>query len=340
MAYMETVSKGSGVRGMVPGFSELAASLVVARATPVIHRAAFERAWRAALDDLEARRASTGEFPMTAMTRALAEAIWTLGAPAFNARALDVGVGGGVHALLMVLCGYSVTAADVNAEAVAFARRRCERLLPTLRERQSTPLRWGQPPTPNTVVRGIDDNWSSEGRFSLITFNPPAYYRLGAYFGDTPAASGVFVDEDLHDERPQTTLLYRFFSKIVLPLLAPGGRVICTWPALERRLVEPDLGDALQPVVTPDRLLERWFGIRVLDGPRDPHSFFNRRAILADDYGLGENFLKVFDSAFHAGWYSRLVEPGSVNKPPSFKFGTLCLTRDIRNPHLFRCVTR
>ena len=123
-------------------------------------------------------------------------------------------------------------------------------------------------------------------------------------------------------------------------MLAPGGRVICTWPAVERRLVEPDLGDAFRHVVTPDRLLETWFGIRVVDGPRDSQSFFNRRAFLSDSYGLGDNFRKVFEAALQAGWYSRLVEPGSVSKPPSFKFGTLCLQRDIQNPKLFRCVTR
>lgn len=350
MAYLETLSRRPVAHGIDPAFAEIAAGLLVRRATHTFPRAAFEHVWIAALEDLEARRSSTGEFPMTAMTRALAEAIWRIQAlPVFdfNARALDVGVGGGIHALLMALCGYAVTASDINAEAVEYARARCNRLLPRLRHLQSAsvlPTRSSsEPTTPAFVVRGVDDDWSLEGRFSLITFNPPAYYRLGMYFGDIPAASGVFVDDDPHSRiaKPQTALLYRFFRKVVLPMLAPGGRVICTWPALERRIVEPDSGDALQPpIVTPDRLLASWFGITVLGGPPDPHSFFSRRAFIADDYGLGGTFRRVFEAALHAGWYSRLVDGGSAAKPSSFRFGVLCLQRDVLDPNLFRWVTR
>ncbi len=318
--------------------TQVAATLLVVRAAHILERASFEEIWVATLQDLEDRRKSTGEFPMTTMTRALAEAIWARGRSSpvlVGARALDVGTGCGVHALLMALRGFEVAATDINEGAIAYARARYERLS-TRPQRIHSPWMDLQPSTharATFMVRSMADDWSSE-RFSLITFNPPAFYSLGASFGDAPAATGVFVGHG--PGSAQTTCLYRFFKNVVLPALVPGGHVICTWPALERVVAEDDRrGQPWAPVVTPHRLLAWWFGITIRNSCDAPESFFTHRALITNDYGLGTAFRTAFEEGFRAGLYSRLVARDSAGGAPSFPFGVLHLQRDLHDPLLF-----
>ena len=73
------------------------------------------------------------EFPLTTMSRAVANAIWHLdlasGGPVEAAgKALDVGTGSGIHAFVAARKGFSqVTAIDVNEKAVELAYARAGR---------------------------------------------------------------------------------------------------------------------------------------------------------------------------------------------------------------------
>lgn len=324
---------------MEPARSRIAAALLVTHTVHILQRAAFERVWGLTYEDLEERRQSTREFPMTAMTRALAEAVWIYGGSSSlkrDARALDVGTGSGIHALLMALRGHAVLATDTHDEAVTHARARFARLSPRLHDVHSLRMALGvsgYAGEATLMVRSLDDDWSRD-TFSLITFNPPAYYSVGLSIGKAPAATGVFVGEG--PSTTQDTFLYRFFGNVVLPALVPGGRVICTWPALERAVVEAGSRDELNAsTLTPHRLLASWFGITVQGGCNVPDSFFNRRALIADDYGLGPAFRVAFDIGLRAGLYSHLVESCSLAAMPSFRYGVLCLQRDFHNPLLF-----
>ena len=287
--------------------------------------------WTAIEDDVDRGLSFTHEFPLTAMTRAVAEAIWRLpsqeGVPG---RALDVGTGTGVHALIMSARGYEVDAIDVNADAIRHAEDRARGLKCAVRNARTTDA-----PAIRFLVAGVDD-WRPRQGYGLITFNPPAYYHPLGSVDNSPVAQGVFVDDD-NDRQPEGALLYRLFEKIVLPLLAPSGHLICSWPGLERRVVESVHGETRGRIMSPLEKLETWFHITVV-GDRDPTSFFNRTArVNADDYGLHDTFWANLIAARDNYMYSGLTNARDAEQHLlEFKFGVLHLVRDSDDPTFFR----
>lgn len=288
--------------------------------------------WTAIEDDVARGLSFTHEFPLTAMTRAVAEAIWRLpssqeGAPR---RALDVGTGTGVHALIMSARGYDVDAIDVNADAIRYAEDRAGRLKCAVRGVRTTDT-----PAIRFHVAGLDD-WKQRHGYDLITFNPPAYYHPLGSVANTPVAQGVFVDDD-NDREPSGAFLYRLFEKVVSPLLARNGHLICSWPGLERRVIESVHGETRGRIMSPVEKLETWFHITVV-GDRNPTAFFDRVArVDSDDYGLHDTFWKNLIAARDKYMYSGLANARDAERQSlEFKFGVLHLVRDSDDPTLFR----
>lgn len=296
--------------------------------------------WAAIEKDVTSRLPFTREFPITAMTRAVAQTIRRLPAASDERagaarRALDVGTGTGAHALIMCACGYEVDAIDVNAQAIAYAKDRAERLRCLLNDasgghREAIPIRF--------AVVGVDDYRQTVG-YNMITCNPTAYYHPLGPIPDLPVAQGVYVDDE-NDRDPTGALLYRFFDKIVLPLLRPDGHVICSWPGLERRVVESVHGETRGRIMSPIEKLETWFEITVV-GDRNPGEFFDRTARVNSDfnYGLHETFWNNLIAARDKYMYSGLANGrGAEDHLLEFKFGVLHLVRDSDDPTLFRHV--
>ncbi len=290
--------------------------------------------WTAIEDDVKRRSSWAHEFPLTTMTGAVAEAIWRLPSTHERAarRALDVGTGTGVHALIMSALGFDVDAIDISAEAIRFANARARRLENDVREARGADVLQVR-----FYVAGVDD-WTADPRYDLITFNPPAYYHPLGPVVDTPAARGVFVDDENHLD-PRGALLYRLFERLVRPLLAPNGHLICSWPGLERRVVESSRGDAPRNIVTAAEQLETWCGVTVV-GDRDPKTFFCYPArVNSDDYGLHEPFWRNLIAARDRGMYSALAHAERAEQHSlEFGFGVLHLIRDSDDDDLFRQV--
>jgi 2-polyprenyl-3-methyl-5-hydroxy-6-metoxy-1,4-benzoquinol methylase len=86
---------------------------------------AFEACWDVLQRDVASNPAAH-EFPLTTMSHALGERIWSLprGENCASAPALDVRTGTGAHALMMALRGFSnVIAIDCSADAIRHAKR-------------------------------------------------------------------------------------------------------------------------------------------------------------------------------------------------------------------------
>ena len=300
---------------------------------------AFEACWDVLQRDVASSPAAH-EFPLTTMSRALGERIWSL-PPGENlgaTPALDVGTGTGAHALLMALRGFSnVIAIDCSSEAIRHAQQRAERLWPLLIEalepddRALLTVNGNRSHSIVFHAISVDDVPSlAVPQFALVTFNPPAYYDFGHSDRDLPTFSGVYVDDQWEGAYVQEgTLLHRFFAAAVLPHLRPGGQSINTWAGLERRLVEdPDLPGN---VAHPAELLRRWFSVDIDNVLETPSSFFNQSARITSDYGLGSTFWKNLSLGVERGLYSSLLTNRANGRLSSFQFGVLHLVRHDQN---------
>lgn len=283
------------------------------------------------------------EFPLTTMSKAVAAELWKTPPPTevedgARGRALDVGTGTGVHALLMATLGYAhIEAIDSSEEAIKYAKERAELLLPKLLPKQGAETKGhrdvGGADYPNLVFRhmSLDHLMSADATtYSLIAFNPPAYYDLVGCGTNSPAAEGVYVDDQPASfEKSEASFLYRFFARSILPRLAPYGHAICSWPALEKRVSERTGDDEKGSRLTsPMELLRDWFGIRIIGNVPNARDFYNREAILESDYGLGPSFWQNFWEGYKKGLYSSSVCLGNQpNGAPSFRFGILHLVR-------------
>jgi len=118
----------------------------------------------------------------------------------------------------------------------------------------------------------------------------------------------------------------------VFPLLKPGGEVICTWPGLERRVVElSPAADIQGRIEHPADLLEHWFeGVRVTCEDKRTDSFYRHLAAIEFDYGLGDSFWRNLEEGLRdPRCYSRLVTAADIGSGArtTFRFGVLHLRR-------------
>jgi SAM-dependent methyltransferase len=286
--------------------------------SPKLETRPLDEVWDTISADVTASVLAAREFPLSRMSRSVAEELWKISSRAIpkELSGLDVGTGTGVHAILMVAKGIKrVVAIDVNNAAVQLASARADRVLDRSSRAAVTFL-----------VSSLDDaDVLGNEKFGVVTFNPPSFFRFGDSEELSPACSGVYIDHGWQEAtKPEHSLLYRFFERVVLPKLAIGGHVICSWPGLERRLVE-DTGDTSKNVgaVSPARLLNRWFGIEVVGDSLAPTDFFRHTAVISS-YGLGPNFWTNLSRGIATGLYSQFVE---VAPQPSFRYGILHLVR-------------
>lgn len=290
------------------------------------------------------------EFPVSSMSLQLASVLKGLAPPTgHHSAALDVGTGCGIHSFLLNRMGFnSVLAIDCNERAVALACARGIRLgidcRFTDREQVAAAL-LEDGTTPHVLFSPIplqDLAGLGATKFRLIVFNPPAFFFVRDADLSSPAASGVYAGDISRALEVDQSLLFQFFEKIVLPLLVPGGEVICTWPGLERRTVE------LNPVAErrglpahPSDLLESWLSITVACQDADIDRFYRHTAVISLDYGLGSSFWSNLDHALqNPRCYSTLVKPSDwrYGSRPTFRFGVLRLRRSNTDPSCFEVV--
>jgi hypothetical protein len=168
-------------------------------------------------------------------------------------------------------------------------------------------------------------------QFRLILFNPPAFFFVRDADLSTPAARGVYAGDARRALEINQSPLFQFFQKVVLPLLALGGEVICAWPGLERRVVELDPAPEKRGrAAHPADLLETWLDITVDCADNDADRFYCHTAVINLDYGLGDTFWRNLDYALQdPRCYSTLVKPSNwrYGSRPTFRFGVLRLRR-------------
>jgi SAM-dependent methyltransferase len=287
--------------------------------------------------------ASGREFPVSTMSKTLAHVIDQLAAPAEGepTYALDVGTGTGIHAFILYGKGFPVVATDCNEEAVQLAYRhaskagiQCQKvdqgkLAAAVKSSRKFPREIVFATVPlqdlaNQVGTGI--------KFSPITFNPPGFFFLENTDRSSPVAVGVYASPVSQALDRGASLLFQFFDQVVFPLLKPGGDVICTWPGLERRVVE--LSPAVEirgNVEHPADLLEHWFeDVRVTCEDKRTDPFYRRLASIEFDYGLGDSFWRNLEEGLRdPRCYSRLVTAadGRMGGRTTFRFGVLHLRR-------------
>ncbi len=137
-------------------------------------------------------------------------ATWLAGWKGAHTRAIDVGTGSGVLALLMAKAGFGeVVATDTNPNAI-----------------HSVELELEKRPVPVRCVKG-DLTARERGPFDVVAFNPPWLQ------GDVDE----LLDHALHYDDP--VFFQRFFTQ-ALAVLAPRGRVVVVFSDIGR-LVQPDV---------------------------------------------------------------------------------------------------
>jgi len=173
----------------------------------------------------------------------------------------------------------------------------------------------------------------------LIVFNPPSYFYVRKPDLSSPAASGVYTGDARTALDINESLMFQFFKKLVLPLLTPGGDVICTWPGLKRRVVEVNpVAEKRGPAAHPADVLESWLDITIECPDRNVDRFYRHTAVVNIDYGLGSSFWSNLDHALqNPRCYSTLVKPADWKhgNHPTFRFGVLRLRRAESDPNRF-----
>lgn len=265
------------------------------------------------------RDVAPSEFPITHMSRGVARQIAKAAHLGPQGIALDVGTGSGVHAIVMAASGYpEVWAVDCNKAAIVSAEARAHRFIDVTR---SSVIQF--------ATLDIDDvSQHVDPGCKLISFNPPAFYAFHPLDFNSPLQRGVYVGGAASAEAsPEESHLYRFFAAIVLPLIAEGGQVICSWPGLERRVVEEDSqAHGRGPTVHPTTLLTKWFQLRFPERQYDPTKFFLHEAVVTD-YGLGPSFWHDVDVGIVKNKYSTLLSPSNhrFGYQTTFRYGILHL---------------
>jgi hypothetical protein len=163
----------------------------------------------------------------------------------------------------------------------------------------------------------------------LIIFNPPSFFSKSSIDDSSPVSTGVYSGRIEGALNVEGSLLHQFFDSVVLPLLAIGGELICSWPGLERRSVEIDpKPDRAGIPVHPASLLAHWFGLKVTADHEDPADFYKYTAGISD-YGLGGAFWLNFRQAIDTRCYSSFLSLDDSRREldAEFRFGVLHLTR-------------
>ena len=225
---------------------------------PSLHRAAAVDAWRRddvliASDWGELAGAIPGPdhvMPVGGATRTLA----ALAAYGADERVLDVGTGCGYHAILAALCGAQVTATDVSARALGYARFNAALAGAEIDFRRGSLLEPVRGPRfdPADAVDSADSLSAARERYDVVVSNPP--------FVITPEAAradGVRTYRD--GGREGDSLLAELVGELG-GVLAPGGRawMLGNWE-IKASYAAPDqsLGSAsdLSCDAAPDRSL-------------------------------------------------------------------------------------
>lgn len=153
-------------------------------------------------------------MPVGGATRTLA----ALAAYGADERVLDVGTGCGYHAILAALCGARVTATDVSARALGYARFNAALAGAEIDFRRGSllePVR-GPRSDPADAVDSLDSLSAARERYDVVVSNPP--------FVITPEAAradGVRTYRD--GGREGDSLLAELVGELG-DVLAPGGR--------------------------------------------------------------------------------------------------------------------
>jgi methylase of polypeptide subunit release factors len=290
------------------------------------------------------------EFPVSSMSQQLANALKNLPALTNNhSPALDVGTGCGIHSFLLHQMGFHpVLAIDSNERAVRLACARGVRLgidcTFTDRPKVQEALTENGTSGPRVLFSAIplqDLAAFVKTEFRLMVFNPPAFFFVRNADLSSPAASGVYAGDTRSALDVDQSLLHLFFQKVVLPLLAPGGEVICTWPGLERRTVELNpVAERRGTPMHPADLLASWFALTLDCEDNDVDRFYRHTALVLD-YGLGRSFWSNLDHALqNPRCYSALAKPSDWKhgSRPTFRFGVLHLRRSAADADRFEVV--
>ena len=153
-------------------------------------------------------------MPVGGATRTLA----ALAAYGAGERVLDVGTGSGYHAILAALCGARVTATDVSARALGYARFNAALAGAEIDFRRGSllePVR-GPRSAPADALDSLDSLSAARERYDVVVSNPP--------FVITPEAAradGVRTYRD--GGREGDSLLAELVGEL-RGVLAPGGR--------------------------------------------------------------------------------------------------------------------
>jgi SAM-dependent methyltransferase len=268
--------------------------------------------------DFEATINPYPEFPVTMMSSDLARAIGDL-PPLLRVRprsALDVGTGSGLHASALAVAGIQeIDAVDIAAPAVAAAQRRFFRLRPQLDRLAGTAV-----PAPRFTVCDME---AADLRkpYDLIVANPPSFFPARATeVPDTPITRALFDGDRRQADNVENSFLYRLFARCSRGLLADGGTIICTWPAIEARLTSSRSRNLVHPL----DLLSKWFGWQFGTSYESAEAFF-RKSAQVRGYGSDDRLVNmVAEDARRTRMYSETLafpEPDVM----IFRYGILCI---------------
>lgn len=268
------------------------------------------------------------EFPVTTMSTDLANAI--AAAPRIFdtefASGLDVGTGSGLHAAAMASAGVrDILAIDISADAIAMAKDRFCRIQPQLENDAGRSIT-----SPRYSVQDMA-NLPLDPQFDLIVANPPSFFPVqDSTIPDVPMTHALFDGERASATKPECSFMYRLFDHVVRHSLMQNGIVLCTWPAIEKRVA--DNGDG--QLVHPAQRLEEWFGWQVIAEDPNAESFFSRTAAVSG-YGRDDQLLEqvAADPHFKTIYSRALTFPAPLTM--TFRYGILALRRDTMGSQIF-----
>jgi hypothetical protein len=266
--------------------------------------------------------------------------------------ALDIGTGTAYHTLLMLALEHpEIIAADINPQAIEYAKERIENFFPDAVLRKNTSVneldhsKEGDNSVVNLLVSSLQEICKNKNeKYALATFNPPILYPFVNPKFDKPASHGVYFEmDDVKDHKQD--LVYQYYQHIAQNNLAKGSHIFCVWTSLNRHLVETEPFNGEDgPFVHPAEILKNWFGFEFENEAESLEDFYQHTTVLGAGFfnqsETGDIYTQNLEYGMENNLYSKMLIPseGDEMAGTHFKHGILHLVKTSDTENKFEIV--
>jgi len=305
-------------------------------------------------EDITKRGVKRGEFVVSAMTRAIANALqyFVRQGGSSELPALDIGTGTAYHSALLCASGLKrIISVDINKQAIMFAKERLAQYFSDIAQFNESDfehylkLSEAIPQSINLYNYALDELGKFPNiDYAVVSFNPPILYPLLSTEFDKPATHGVYFENKKVEEKAHD-LVYKLYETVAQNNLKKGAHIVCVWANLNRHLVElAPFTDNTPAYVHPAEILENWFDFKFVNEPESFDDFYCHKTVLGAGFFNQSETGKLYTNNLRNGiennYYSQLMVASEEENLSGtyFHFGVLHLEKVSDSANEFRLI--